>query len=212
MTEILVRVDESDNQIGTEEKVKCHQIDGLLHRAFTALLFDSNGKLCLCKRSASKMLWPSYWDGTYASHPRENESYTDSGIRRMPDEVGTVCPVDYLNKFEYHVPYKDIGSENEICATLIGVLDDARIIDPKPEEVSQVRWVTSDEISGLLREDPASYCPWMIIALYFMRDSKKDILQKYAGVLNDWLGEDLRSQFLPAIIKHMPEDKWRLLR
>ena len=37
MSEMLVRVDENDNQIGTEEKVKCHQIDGLLHRAFTAL-------------------------------------------------------------------------------------------------------------------------------------------------------------------------------
>ena len=85
MTEMLVRVDENDNQIGTEEKVKCHQIDGLLHRAFTALLFDQSGKLCLCKRSASKMLWPGYWDGTYASHPRLwYESYVNSGVRRMP--------------------------------------------------------------------------------------------------------------------------------
>ena len=124
MSEMLVRVDENDNQIGTEEKVKCHQIDGLLHRAFTALLFDQSGKLCLCKRSASKMLWPGYWDGTYASHPRENESYVNSGVRRMPDEVGAICSLDYLNKFEYHISYKDIGSENEICATLIGVLDD----------------------------------------------------------------------------------------
>jgi len=31
--------------------------------------------------------------------------------------------VSYVNKFEYHVPYKDIGSENEICGTLIGIED-----------------------------------------------------------------------------------------
>ena len=208
---MLVRVDKDDNQIGIEEKVKCHQLNGLLHRAFTTLIFDSNGRLCLCERSASKMLWPSYWDGTYASHPRENESYVDSGVRRMPDEVGTVCPLDYLNKFEYHVSFKDIGSENEICATLIGVLDDSTAIDPKPEEVSKVRWVTADEILELLQKDPLSYCPWMIIALYFMRDSKKDVLQKYAAILEDWLGDNMREQFLPAIEKHLSKDKWRLL-
>ena len=46
MTEMLVRVDENDNQIGTEEKVKCHQIDGLLHRAFTDLtLFYTSSQI-----------------------------------------------------------------------------------------------------------------------------------------------------------------------
>ena len=100
---------------------------------------------------------------------------------------------------------------NEICATLIGVLDDIAAIDPKPEEVEQVRWVTADEMLKLLRDDPISYCPWMIIALYFMRDSKKDVVQKHTVVLKDWLGEDVRAQFLSAIEKHLSRDKWRIL-
>ena len=37
--EFVILVDENDNPIGTEEKVKCHLPDGKLHRAFTALLF-----------------------------------------------------------------------------------------------------------------------------------------------------------------------------
>ena len=32
--------------------------------------------------------------------------------------LGIEEKLDYLHKFEYHVPYKDIGSENEICGTL----------------------------------------------------------------------------------------------
>jgi len=49
--ELVILVDENDNPIGTEEKVKCHLPNGKLHRAFTALLFDIDGRLVLTKRA-----------------------------------------------------------------------------------------------------------------------------------------------------------------
>ena len=49
--EFVILVDENDNPIGLEEKVKCHLPNGKLHRAFTALLFDSDGSLLLTQRS-----------------------------------------------------------------------------------------------------------------------------------------------------------------
>ena len=111
--EFVILVDENDNPIGLEEKVKCHLPDGKLHRAFTALLFDNEGRLVLTRRAKEKMLWPGDWDGTFASHPREGETFVSSGERRMPEELGIEGKLDYLHKFEYHVPYKDVGSENE---------------------------------------------------------------------------------------------------
>ena len=45
--------------------------------------FDKDGKLVLTRRAKEKMLWPSDWDGTFASHPRESETYVSSGERRM---------------------------------------------------------------------------------------------------------------------------------
>ena len=36
--ELVILVDENDNPIGTEEKVKCHLPNGKLHRAFTLSL------------------------------------------------------------------------------------------------------------------------------------------------------------------------------
>ena len=44
MVEFVILVDKNDNKIGLEEKVKCHLPNGKLHRAFTTLLFDKNGK------------------------------------------------------------------------------------------------------------------------------------------------------------------------
>ena len=106
MDEFVILVDGNDNPIGKEEKVKCHLPNGKLHRAFTAMIFNKEGKLLLTRRSASKMLWPDDWDGTVASHPREGETYVSSAERRMPEEIGITCEMNYVNKFEYHVPYK----------------------------------------------------------------------------------------------------------
>ena len=53
--EYLILVDSNDNQIGTEEKVKCHLPKGKLHRAFTIFLFNKEGKLLLTQRSNDKM-------------------------------------------------------------------------------------------------------------------------------------------------------------
>ena len=84
MGEYVILVDQNDNPIGKEDKVKCHLPNGKLHRAFTALIFNREGKLLLTKRSEGKMLWPNDWDGTVASHPKESETYVSSAERRMP--------------------------------------------------------------------------------------------------------------------------------
>src|SRR3989338_340615 len=88
--EYLVLVDKDDNPIGTEEKVKCHLPNGKLHRAFTALLFDKNGRLVLTRRAKEKMLWPGDWDGTVASHPRKPETYVSSAERLMLEKYEDV--------------------------------------------------------------------------------------------------------------------------
>lgn len=169
--EYIILVDKNDNPIGHEEKVKCHLPNGKLHRAFTALLFDKQSNLVLTKRSTSKMLWPGDWDGTVASHPRESETYVSSAERRMPEEVGISCNFDYLFKFEYHVPYKDLGSENEICGTVLGIVEKSLKFNFVEDEISEIKWISANELRDELEKNPRSYCPWMIIALYLLPSS-----------------------------------------
>ena len=146
MEEYVILVDQNDNPIGKEDKVKCHLPNGKLHRAFSVLIFNGEGKLLLTKRSEGKMLWPNNWDGTVASHPRESETYVSSAERRMPEEIGIDCKVSYVNKFEYHVPYKNIGSENEICGTLIGMVDSFDESSLIKDEISETKWIKPDEL------------------------------------------------------------------
>lgn len=198
-SEYVVLVDADDNRLGLEEKVRCHMPDGKLHRAFTALVFDGAGRLALGRRSGSKMLWPGFWDGTFASHPRDGESYEGSASRRMPDELGSACPLQYLFRFEYHAAYKDVGSENEICATLAGTADPASL-EPAPSEISEVRWVSAGELAGEL-SDPRPFCPWMLAAIHLAEPSPH--------VPPSWTDPALRGAAGEAARAHM--DGWRRL-
>jgi len=210
--EYVILVDENDNPIGLEEKVKCHLPNGKLHRAFTALLFDKNGRLVITRRAKEKMLWPEDWDGTVASHPREGETYTSSAERRMPEEVGIFCKMDYLMKFEYHVPYKNVGSENEICGTLIGIVDESTKFKMVEGEIDKIKWISAYELLSEIKNNPKIYCPWMLIALIFLDKSEKKMLEKYKDILSSWINSDLQTELKKAIQIHLPDDKWRLVK
>ncbi len=212
MEEYVILVDQNDNPIGKEDKVKCHLPNGKLHRAFSALIFNDEGKLLLTKRSESKMLWPNVWDVTVASHPRDSETYVSSAERRMPEEIGIGCKMNYVNKFEYHVPYKDIGSENEICGTLIGTIDsfdNSRLIK---DEISDIKWINPDELKNELEQNRDAYCPWMAIALYFLADSDSNTLEKFNSLITKWASDDLKLVYENAIKHYIPDNNWRLVR
>ncbi len=211
MEEFVILVDGNDNPIGKEEKVKCHLPNGKLHRAFTALIFNKEGKLLLTRRSDSKMLWPGEWDGTVASHPREGETYVSSAERRMPEEIGITCQMNYVNKFEYHVPYKDIGSENEVCGTLVGVVDDFDESSLIKDEISAIKWISPDELKMELENNLDIYCPWMVIALYYLDDCESETKTKFSSLISEWTKENLKQRYEKAIKHYIPENNWRLV-
>jgi len=211
MVEHVILVDKNDNPIGIEEKVKCHLPNGKLHRAFTALIFDNEGKLVITKRSTNKMLWPGDWDGTLASHPRESETFVSSAERRMPEEIGISCKFEYLFKFEYHVPYKDVGSENEICGTVLGILEKSSKFNLVEDEISELKWITAEELVKELEKIPENYCPWMLIALYCLPSSEKSMVTKYKSILSQWIKPEIKKTLEESIKYHLPDNNWRLV-
>jgi len=208
--EYLILVDKNDNPIGIEEKVKCHLPNGKLHRAFTVLLFNKDRNLLLTRRSSNKTLWPGDWDGTVASHPRQSETYVSSAERRLPEELGISCKLDYLFKFEYHVSYKNIGSENEICGTLIGIVDDPSKIKLVKEEISDIKWITLDDLLEDIKKSPHLYCPWMIVALYFLSESETDVLPEHRSILSVWVRSDVKQILEEPLRYHFPDKRWGL--
>lgn len=159
----VVLVDENDNQTGLDDKVSAHLGEGKLHRAFTILLFNSNNETLVVQRSAEKMLWPLYWDSACASHPVESETQVGAGKRRLVEELGFTCWLDEVDKFQYKEKYGDIGSENEVCTTLIGKYDGE--INLNPHEATAYKWMSIDNLKSGITENPDKYTIWFKIAL-----------------------------------------------
>ena len=101
MNENIPIVNNEDTVLGPSTKRNCHERgstqDGILHRAFSVFLFNSDNKLLLQQRSASKITFPNYYTNSCCSHPRYNKEELDEhnniGIkiaaqRRLNDELG----------------------------------------------------------------------------------------------------------------------------
>jgi len=162
MTEVIL-VDENDKQVGFMDKVTAHLGAGSLHRAFAAFVFNSKGELLVTRRSAEKMLWPLFLDNTCSSHPPQHESYEAAGERRLSEELGFTCHLEIADRFQYSDKFDNIGSENELCTTLIGEYDGE--IYPVASEIADYRWMSVDDIKTDMSHQPEKYTKWFKIAL-----------------------------------------------
>jgi len=159
----LILVNKKDKVVGFETKEKCHQGKGILHRAFSIYLFNNKGQLLIQQRSKFKKLWPLYWANTCCSHPRQDESYVKAGERRLKEELGFSCFLKMVDKFQYQAKYKDVGSENEMCAVLVGEYDGK--VKANPKEIAYWKWVDVNKLQDDFKRNPDKYAPWFKIGL-----------------------------------------------
>lgn len=163
--EYIIRLDARGRVSGEEEKVACHIGGGRLHGAYLVMLFDASERLLLARRSASKMLWPGFWDGSVASHYHLGENREESIRRRVLKEVGVRCSrLKYRFRFPYRAEYLDIGTEHEICDVFVAAEVEEREIHPYPAEVSEIRFCDAGEVERFMDERPNELTPWFIRA------------------------------------------------
>jgi isopentenyl-diphosphate delta-isomerase len=158
-SEALILVDEADREVGHLSKAKCHDGQGVLHRAFSLLVFNEGGELLLQQRSRAKRLWPLYWSNSCCSHPRRAESMETAIYRRLYEELGLRCPLQFLFKFQYQAQFESAGSEQELCSVFIGRSRDP--VRSDPNEIQALRWIHPDQLQAELAGSEADkFTPW----------------------------------------------------
>ena len=160
MKEFVVLVDQDDQKLGLMEKQQAH-VAGLLHRAFSVFVFNSKGELMIQQRAASKYHSPTLWTNTCCSHPRDNETYEEAAHRRLQEEMGFDCELEYKFNFIYKAHLENNLIEHELDHVFIGTFDE----DPKlnPEEVMAYRWVELDDLKKDMEKNPQNYTAWFKI-------------------------------------------------
>ena len=162
MEEQIILVSENDEPIGAMGKLAAHE-KGLLHRAFSIFIKNSEGKFLLQRRTKTKYHSGGLWTNTCCGHPRESEETLVAAQRRLREEMGFNCPLEESFVFHYQTTLERGLTENEIDHVFLGIFDG----EPKlnPDEADNAVWKTREEIEGDLTINPQKYTYWFGLAM-----------------------------------------------
>jgi isopentenyl-diphosphate delta-isomerase len=159
--ELIALVNEEDDITGYAEKLEVHKT-GLLHRAFSVFVLNNNNELLLQRRSFNKYHSGGLWTNTCCSHMFRDEDFNKSVHRRLKEEMGFDCELQFAFKFRYDVAFKNGLFENELDHVYIGYFNGNP--KPNPMEACDWKWASLDELRKdiILNEDLYTY--WFKIA------------------------------------------------
>ncbi|HZV93221.1 MAG TPA: isopentenyl-diphosphate Delta-isomerase [Caldimonas sp.] len=157
--EELVLVDAEDREVGHLSKSACHDGSGLRHRAFSIFVFDKAGDVLLQKRSRGKRLWGGYWANSCCSHPRRGETMALATRRRLREELGLECALEFVFKFEYQAGFRGIGAEHELCWVYVGTA--TAPVRANRNEIEAWRFVSPAALDSEVADHPERFTPWL---------------------------------------------------
>ncbi len=155
--EYVVLVDESDQELGFMEKMEAHR-KGLLHRAFSVLVFNSRGEVLVQKRASSKYHSAGLWTNTCCSHPRPDEGIREASARRLREEMGIVADPEFAYKFVYRTALDQDLIEHEVDYVFTAIFDG--IPAANPHEVQEWKFVNVSALRKDVTLNPHNYTYW----------------------------------------------------
>jgi isopentenyl-diphosphate Delta-isomerase len=158
-TDLVILVDTSGNYVGLMEKMEAHK-QGILHKAFSVVIFNSKGEMLIQKRAAAKYHFRGLWSNACCSHQRPEETTEQSVSRRLNEELNLEnIKTEYLFTFIYKA--RDIETnliEHEYDEVYIAVYDGD--VKPNPAEIEEVRWISMTDLRGEIELEPDKFSYW----------------------------------------------------
>ena len=136
-----------------------HTAPGQLHRAFSVLLFDPDGRTLLQQRAAAKTRFPLRWANACCGHPAPGAPVVTAAATRLAEELGVSgITLTEVGRYTYQAADPATGLvEHEYDHVLVARVPSDLVIRPDPAEVARVQWISPE---SLLSQDP-SYAPWL---------------------------------------------------
>ncbi|MGS2613915.1 isopentenyl-diphosphate Delta-isomerase [Micromonospora sp. LZ34] len=162
-THLVELVNDAGRAVGETTVSAAHQPPGQLHRAFSVLLVDPDGRVLLQRRAAAKTRFPLRWANSCCGHPTPGQSPVEAADRRLREELGA-GPVELteVGVYVYYAEDPVTGRvEFEYDHVLRGQFRPDSPLLPDPDEVAELRWVDPVELAAAIDADPRSYAPWL---------------------------------------------------
>ncbi len=165
--EQVILVDQFDNELGSIEKMEAHQL-GVLHRAFSVFIFDKDGRMLLQQRALHKYHSGGLWTNACCSHPRPGEQVESAAKRRLTEEIGIETDLEPMFNFTYKATVENGLTEHEFDHVFYGQFNGKLV--PNEQEVMSIRFATIEDISSQIREEPARFTAWFLIAFNLVKE------------------------------------------
>ncbi|TYC61778.1 isopentenyl-diphosphate Delta-isomerase [Rhodobacterales bacterium] len=168
---IIIPAIAGDGSLYPVEKLDAH-VRGLLHLAISVFVFDGDD-LLIQRRAATKYHCAGQWANTCCSHPHWEEDVAVCAGRRLQEELGFTVPLTRHETVEYEASVGEGLSEHE-RVTLFSAQVDRRslALQPNPEEVDAIRWISPADLHREVASDPQAFTPWLRIYLERFPDLK----------------------------------------
>lgn len=155
--EQVILVDEQDNVLGAMDKLEAHR-KGVLHRAFSIIIFNSKGELLLQKRSTNKYHSGGLWTNSCCSHPKPNEGTAQAACNRLKHEMGIDLQPEFAYKFMYKSTLDNNLIEHELDHVFTGLFDGKPVVNA--DEVEDWKFVNPDTLRSDMLLYPDNYTVW----------------------------------------------------
>lgn len=158
MEEYVILVNEKNETVGVAEKIEAHA-KGLLHRAFSVFILNSDNELLLQQRAMTKYHSPGLWSNTCCGHPRPGEHAPSSARRRLMAEMGLDCALADIGSFIYRAEVGKGLVENECDHVFIGYSDDQPRLNQ--QEAMDWKWISFAALEKELQDNHEQYTFWL---------------------------------------------------
>ncbi len=168
MIDNVILVDAQDIPIGTSEKLDAHKA-GLLHRAFSIILFNNSKEILLQQRAATKYHCPLLWANACCGHPKPGEETAAAAKRRLREELGIEASLKKTTEICYYLPLNNGLIEHEYTHIFTGIYEGA--IHKNHQEVHEVMFKSIEELLTWTQHSPESFAPWFLLYLQKYRQN-----------------------------------------
>lgn len=147
--ELVEIVDRDNTPIGAVTRRIMRQ-QNLIHRASYILVFNRQGQLFIQKRTATKDIYPGYWDLAAGGVVQAGETYLESAARELREELG-VAGVKLKHLFDQY--FED--EHNKVWGRIFSCVNNGPFT-LQAEEIDYGRFIPLSEIEALHRSEPVT--------------------------------------------------------
>jgi isopentenyldiphosphate isomerase len=149
-------VDENDKVVGKAPLNDIYE-HVLIHRVVMIAVQEPGGKILLQRRSPSVATNANRWDISAAGHVDAGEDYAQAADRELKEELG----IEDVSLAEAAYYFSDVVLDSKHLKRFIKIYTVLLPADTRfsiePEEVTEVRWFSVDELARQLKSQPNEF-------------------------------------------------------